>query len=125
MVSQNSELTAMSLCHEIGLTCLCRGLGSYSLPLDELLLAEALKQHGYSTHAVGKVRGRNSLAPSPHHFVLRAPRVTRNAPHHQRQWHLGAYRWEATPTFRGFDSFYGHHLPSPKPEYVAQKFWTD
>lgn len=48
------------------------------LPLDEVTLANLLKEHGYSTHAVGK-------------------------------WHLGFYNWASTPTFRGFDSFYGFY----------------
>lgn len=25
------------------------------------------------------------------------------------QWHLGFYTWEHTPTFRGYDSFYGFY----------------
>lgn len=48
------------------------------LPLDEVTLADLLKTHGYSTHAIGK-------------------------------WHLGFYNWASTPTFRGFDSFYGFY----------------
>ena len=25
------------------------------------------------------------------------------------KWHLGFYKWEMTPTFRGFNSFYGFY----------------
>eukprot|EP00927_Polykrikos_kofoidii_P054858 TRINITY_DN4920_c1_g1_i1.p1 TRINITY_DN4920_c1_g1~~TRINITY_DN4920_c1_g1_i1.p1 ORF type:complete len:554 (-),score=62.61 TRINITY_DN4920_c1_g1_i1:183-1844(-) len=48
------------------------------LPENEVLLPEALRALGYSTHAVGK-------------------------------WHLGFYKETLTPTFRGFETFYGFY----------------
>jgi arylsulfatase A-like enzyme len=51
---------------------------NYGLNLNETMLPEVLRAHGFKTHAVGK-------------------------------WHLGFEHWEHTPTFRGYDSFYGYY----------------
>ncbi|XP_066957754.1 arylsulfatase B-like isoform X2 [Macrobrachium rosenbergii] len=48
------------------------------LTLNATLLPQALRDAGYSTHAVGK-------------------------------WHLGYCSWAYTPTYRGFDTFYGYY----------------
>ncbi|XP_046571435.1 arylsulfatase B-like [Haliotis rubra] len=48
------------------------------LPTQHRLMSEDLRQHGYSTHLVGK-------------------------------WHLGFCKWACTPTYRGFDSFFGYY----------------
>ena len=49
------------------------------LPLNQTTIANELKRGGYSTHCVGK-------------------------------WDLGiVHKWEYTPTYRGFDSFYGYY----------------
>ena len=31
---------------------------------------------------------------------------------HSIQWHLGLYKWEYTPTFRGYDTFMGYYSGS-------------
>lgn len=51
---------------------------AWSLPENETLLPQLLKNEGYSTYAVGK-------------------------------WHLGSWKWRYTPTYRGFDQFYGYY----------------
>ena len=47
------------------------------VPLEDITIAQKLKNSGYKTHAVGK-------------------------------WHNGYYMKECTPTYRGFDSFFGY-----------------
>ena len=52
----------------------------FRLPLNQTTIANELKKGGYSTHAVGK-------------------------------WDLGMFKsaWGYTPTYRGFDTFYGYY----------------
>ncbi len=56
---------------------------NYSLPLTEALLPQVLKANA---PAIGPVRA---------HMV--------------GKWHLGYFTWAHTPTFRGFDSYYGYY----------------
>jgi hypothetical protein len=82
------------------------GTGSYSLPLDEILLSQMLKSKGYATHIVGKW----CVAPVQRPPALLSQRAVLT---HGCAWilrrHLGVYKWESTPSFRGFDSFYGYY----------------
>jgi arylsulfatase A-like enzyme len=82
------------------------GTGSYSLPLDEVLLSQMLKSKGYATHIVGKW----CVAPLQRSAALLSQRAVLT---HGCAWilrrHLGVYKWESTPSFRGFDSFYGYY----------------
>ena len=76
----------------------------YGLNLTETLLPEFLSRQGYATHALGKWYGALTL--------LAWGRCV------QASWavlgcrHLGLYRWDMTPTFRGYDSFYGYYSGS-------------
>lgn len=58
----------------------------WSLPENETLLTNLLKDEGYMNYAVGK-------------------------------WHLGSWKWRYTPTYRGFDQFYGYY-------YGAEDYYT-
>lgn len=59
------------------------------LPLDEQTLPQVLKQG-------------NTGGGSAHHQSYQT--------HAVGKWHVGHARWEQTPTFRGFDSFFGYYL---------------
>lgn len=76
-----------------------------ALPLNETTLASTLRGAGYRTHAVGKVMLRARRTPRSPFFLTLPPRNNLHQLGHQ--WHLGFYKWAHTPTFRGFESFYG------------------
>ena len=58
------------------------------LPLDERTLPQVLKQQSTDDDNHG----------APYHT------------HAVGKWHVGHARWEQTPTFRGFDSFFGYYM---------------
>ena len=79
------------------------------------MLPEHLKNLGYSTHAIGKVRVPLPLRspPAPPQLVLpltaRSLRARLLPCSPLVQWHLGDFAPQLTPTGRGFDTFYGYY----------------
>ena len=54
---------------------------------------------------------RTNSGAAAHRDVTRAPahRAARLSFAHPLQWHMGFYKWDYTPTFRGFQSFLGFY----------------
>ena len=76
----------------------------YGLNLTETLLPEFLSRQGYATHALGKWYGALTLLAWG--MCVQASWAVLGCRH------LGLYRWDMTPTFRGYDSFYGYYSGS-------------
>ena len=68
----------------------------YGLGLNEVTIAQHLKKGGYATHAVGRLK----LPPILHNIIIF---------YCVGKWDLGMHKWEYTPTYRGFDTFYGYY----------------
>ena len=118
----------------------------WGVGLNETFLPEILKEQGYATHAVGKVIYFLITWSWICHVKHYNARVVRCFVHVEfissvrssvrsfmylshcsfLQWHLGMFAKQYTPTYRGFDTFYGYYCG--KSDYwdhsnVMKDFW--
>ena len=76
---------------------MCNGFDE-NLPLSMPIIPQVLKRGGYQTHAVGK-------------WDVRLDRLNDTFRHrvHGPASQIGYATWDMTPTYRGFDSFFGFY----------------
>ena len=97
------------------------------IPQNAEMIPQVLQRAGYTPRAVGKVRYHSvviknskqafSIEDIYMHFPSSQHKVDLFRHWTFLKWHIGSARWEHTPSFKGFKSFYGMHAHGAQDYY--------